>query len=147
MSMELSIKRFDDLTLAELHDLLQLRTDVFVVEQQCAYAEIDGMDPIAIHLLGHHQGLILAYARILPPGSDGVPHIGRVVVRKEYRGKGLASTLMHYAIKEAESAFGTKSCALAAQAHLEPYYGRFGFVRVGAEYLWDGIPHVDMHRS
>lgn len=141
------VKRFEDLTVAELHDLLRLRTDVFVVEQQCAYAEVDGSDPGAIHLLGYHEHSLIAYARILPPGQDGLPHIGRVVVRKEERGKGIAAVLMHRALAEVESAFGASRCALAAQSHLEAFYGRFGFARVGEEYLWDGIPHVDMSRA
>lgn len=147
MNLAYHVKRFEELSVAEFHDLLRLRTDVFVVEQQCAYAEVDGLDTSAIHLLGYHQGSLIAYARILPPGRDGIPHIGRVVVRKEDRGKGIASALMHRALAEVESAFGASRCALASQSHLEAFYSLFGFVRVGADYVWDGIPHVDMLRS
>lgn len=141
-------KAFDELSVHELHDLLKLRVDIFVVEQACAYAEVDGADPDAIHLLGHNEkDELVAYGRILPPDGKGLPHVGRIVVQKELRGKGIASELMEQALAVLTDQFGSRRSALAAQSHLEQFYGRYGYVRVGPDYLWDGILHVDMERG
>jgi len=148
MNVDWKTRPFDALTLHDLHDLLRLRVDVFVVEQQCAYAEIDGHDPQALHILGRSdQGTLIAYARILPPDEHGLPHIGRVIVSAQHRGHGLAQTLMTIALEAVHRGYGSRRSALAAQAHLEKFYGRFGFVRQGPDYPWDGIPHVDMLRE
>lgn len=139
---------FEELSVRALHDALRLRTDVFVVEQACAYAEIDGKDPQAIHLLGTDpEGRLVAYARLLPPDEAGFPHIGRVVVHPEHRGKGLAGLLMEFALDQLRSIHGSRRSELAAQSHLERLYARYGFVRQGPDYPWDGIPHVDMRRE
>lgn len=128
-----------------LHDILRLRTDVFVVEQQCAYAEVDGADPTAHHIIGRTEdGRTVAYARVLPPGVDGLPHIGRVVVHPDHRGQGLARTCVSEALRTVRTVHGDTPCALSAQAHLLAFYGSFGFRPTGPEYLLDGIPHVDM---
>jgi ElaA protein len=129
----------------DLHAILKLRVDVFVVEQQCAYAEIDGQDPHAIHLFtqGPH-GEVLAYARLLPPGADGHPHIGRVVVHPAHRGEQLGRTIMIEAITRCRSLFGPVPIALSAQAHLHDFYCSLGFQRTSDAYDWDGIPHIDM---
>lgn len=141
-------KPFETLSTRELHDLLRLRVDVFVVEQNCAYAEIDGQDPSALHIIGFSDsGELIACARILPPGADGLPHVGRVIVRPDHRGHKLADTLMQYALEALRTTFGSRRSALAAQAHLEAFYGRHGYVRQGPDYPWDGIPHVDMIRN
>lgn len=148
MNILWNAKRFNELTVDELHDLLRLRTDVFVVEQACAYAEIDGRDPAAIHILGRTtQGDLIACARILPPDDHGLPHVGRVVVRADRRGHGIAGDLMQFALQELQRAHGSRRSELAAQAHLEKFYERFGYVRQGPDYPWDGIPHVDMRRD
>lgn len=140
-----SVKPFAALTVVELHDLLRLRVDIFVVEQTCAYAEIDGRDPEAWHVLGHDaRGALVAYARILPPHDDDLPHVGRVVVRRDQRGSGIAHVLMQHCLDLLQREFGSTDSALAAQAHLEKFYASHGYVRVGEEYPWDGIPHVDM---
>lgn len=145
MTLTWTVKPFTTLTLHELHDLLRLRVDVFVVEQACAYEEIDGKDPGAMHVLGQAQdGSLLAYARILPPEADGLPHIGRVIVRAAARNHGLARTLMHVALDAVQERYGSRRSAVAAQAHLEKFYASFGYVRQGPDYPWDGIPHVDM---
>ncbi|MBL7951166.1 MAG: GNAT family N-acetyltransferase [Flavobacteriales bacterium] len=142
-----TIRSFEDLTVQQLHDLLRLRVDVFVVEQHCPYPELDGADHDATHLLLHDASGLVAYARVLPPGTDGLPHIGRVVVRMDRRGQGIASALMQQALTVVEARHGTKRSALAAQAHLERFYAQHGFRRTGADYLLDGIPHVDMRRD
>lgn len=148
MTLSWTCKPFAQLTLVELHDLLRLRTDVFVVEQACAYAELDGRDPGALHLLGRDAGgTIIAYARILPPEEGGLPHVGRVVVRADQRGHGIATALMTQALNALKEQYGSCRSELAAQAHLEAFYGRFGYVRQGPDYPWDGIPHADMRRD
>jgi ElaA protein len=147
MSIRWQAKPFQALTLIELHDVLRLREDIFVVEQRCVYHEIDGRDPNCLHLLGHDAGLLVAVARIVPPGDDGLPHIGRVAVRAEHRGRGLAQELMDLALRTLLAERGSRRAALAAQAHLQRFYAEYGFEAIGEEYLWDGIPHVDMRRT
>ena len=148
MKISWATKRFEELTVLELHDLLKLRVDVFVVEQTCAYQEIDGEDTNAIHLFTRDEkGEMVAYSRILPAHGDGLPHVGRVVIHPDARGKGMATRAMEEALVILQDLFGTRRSALAAQAHLEQFYARFGYVRTGADYIWDGIPHVDMERK
>jgi len=143
-----SVKSFAELSGTELYDLLRLRVDVFVVEQQCIYPEIDGQDPAALHIMGHTKsGVLAAYARILPPGADGLPHLGRFVIHPEQRGRGYGHTLIKLAIAEAKKWTGLVGSALAAQTHLAALYAQHGFQRTGPDYDWDGIPHVDMVRK
>lgn len=148
MEIRWATKRFAELSVHELYDLLRLRVDIFVVEQTCPYPEIDGQDQHAIHLLAFDaDGALIACARVLPPEKDDLPHIGRIAVREDRRGKGIASDLMRRALDIVNDQYGSRRCALAAQAHLEHYYARFGFLRQGPDYIWDGIPHVDMRRE
>ena len=98
-------------------------------------------------MLGHHAKELVACARILPPDEHGVPHVGRIVVRVDHRGHGLATDLMRLVLEELERTYGSRRSELAAQAHLEHFYARFGYVRQGPDYPWDGIPHVDMRRE
>lgn len=143
-----STKAFDQLTNTELHDLLKLRVDIFVVEQACAYPEIDGADPTATHVLAHNAANeLVAYGRILPPVKNGLPHVGRIVVRKDARNNSLATGFMQRALEILNEQYGSRKSALAAQSHLEQFYARFGYVRAGPDYLWDGILHVDMERG
>lgn len=147
MNLTWTVRSFEELSGTELYDLLRLRVDVFVVEQQCIYPEIDGQDPTAFHILGHTEsGVLAAYARILPPGADGLPHLGRFVIHPEHRGHGHGHTLIRLAIAEARKWTGKDDSALAAQSHLEALYAQHGFQRTGPDYDWDGIPHVDMVR-
>ncbi len=142
------IRTFHELSLMELHDLLRLRVDIFVVEQTCPYCEVDGLDTVATHVFARHpDGSLIACARVLPPDDDGLPHIGRVAVRADQRGKGLAGELMQRALEVVKDRSGTYRSALAAQAHLSHFYARYGFACCGEEYLLDGIPHVDMQRT
>lgn len=127
------------------HDILRLRVDVFVVEQHCPYAELDGLDPGAVHVIGRMpDGGPIAYCRILPAGADGLPHIGRVVVAPGSRGKGIGGRLMEEALQALETMQGSRRSALAAQAHLVGFYTRLGYIAIGEPYLLDDIPHVDM---
>ena len=135
---------FAELDAATLYALLRLRVDVFVVEQHCAYPEIDGRDtePGALHVwLADEPAHPLGYLRILSdPG--GVARIGRVAVARPARGAGLAQRLMRAALDHV----GDRPCVLDAQAGLVDFYADFGFVVTGPEYLEDGIPHVPMRR-
>ena len=144
MTVHWTIAPFSGLSTADLHDVLRLRCEVFVVEQRCIYPDVDGQDPVARHVLGRTaDGALVAYARTLP-GTP--PHIGRVVVAPAHRGRGLATEVMRRAMRDIEQRFGPVRMAVAAQTYLEPFYARLGFQRTGPDYDWDGIPHVDMVR-
>ena len=140
---------FAALSLEDLHDVLALRQRVFIVEQDCAFNDIDGRDPQGYHLLGRDgQGQLMAYARILPPGIYFPERsIGRVVTAPEARGLGLGRRLMQEALRQLVQQFGPEPLRLAAQSHLQRFYGQSGFVTNGAEYIEDGIPHVPMLRD
>jgi ElaA protein len=141
---ELRVASFADLDTRTLHDLLRLRVDVFVVEQECAYPEIDGRDlePGTRHLWLARDGAPIGYLRILSdPG--GVERIGRVVVAREARGEGVAGRLM----TEALAVIGNRPAVLEAQSYLVDFYARHGFTVTGPEYLDDGIPHLPMRRE
>lgn len=153
---------FDRLTGRQIHDLLRLRQDVFVVEQNCPYPDIDGRDPGAEHLLAFDPtrkgGTLIGTLRLLsgavpPHGSDLpalVPQdattIGRIVVAPDYRGVKLGGVMLAEAIRQIETTRGPHVVQLSAQAHLQGFYNRFGFNPVGEDYLEDGIPHIDMRR-
>ena len=148
MTMNWTIRTLDELSARELYELIRLRVDVFVVEQKCPYAELDGLDLNAHHVLGHdEEGRLMACARILPPEHGGLPHIGRVVVHPALRGKGLAHELMTNALDALHRIHGSLRSVLAAKAHLEAFYAAHGYERTGADYDLDGIPHVDMRRN
>ncbi|MEN5275564.1 GNAT family N-acetyltransferase [Brucella sp. TWI432] len=135
----------DKLTPRALYAMLKLRVDVFVVEQNCPYPEIDGKDYDAFHLRILDGEELAASLRVLPPEKDGKPvKIGRVVVARDYRGYKLGQRLMKEAIVFAQARFPGIAIELGGQSHLQKFYGSFGFVAVSEEYLEDGIPHVDM---
>jgi ElaA protein len=142
--LEFHAAAFADLDARTLYDLLRLRCDVFVVEQECAYPDIDGRDtePHTRHLWLARDGAPVAYLRILAE-AGGVARIGRVAVAKEARGEGLAGLLMD----EALALVGDRSCVLEAQSYLVAFYARYGFAVTGPEYVDDGIPHVPMRRE
>ncbi|MFD1874189.1 GNAT family N-acetyltransferase [Hymenobacter bucti] len=141
-------KPFDALTLAELYALLQLRSEVFVVEQTCAFQDIDGQDQVALHLLGHTaEGELAAYARLFEAGrSYAQASIGRVITSPRHRGRGLGRQLLHEAIAQCAAQFGPQPIKIGAQQYLLDFYQSFGFVVEGEGYLEDGIPHVHMVR-
>ena len=145
MNLQFSHLHFRDLSTAQLHAILKLRVDVFVVEQQCAYAEVDGQDPDAWHVLGlDGQGALMAYARVLPKHGGGPAHIGRVVVHPQMRGTGAAIALMRACFTVLEELYGSPANHIAAQEYLERFYQRLGYRTVSAPYDWDGIMHIDM---
>ncbi len=139
--------RFDDLSPRTLYDLLRLRSEVFVVEQDCVFLDMDGRDhdPDAVHLWTEDEAGVTATVRLLDT-SRSESSIGRVVTRSDARSNGVASALMREAIAVLEDG-PTESIVLGAQAHLADWYGRFGFTVSGPGYDEDGIPHVPMRRT
>jgi ElaA protein len=149
MHLNWQVKHYHDLTLNEFHDIIALRLDVFVVEQDCPYLDLDGKDKKCYHLICRDgKGDVMATSRILPPGiSYEYTAIGRVVINKKYRGQGIGHEMMERCIQFSQNEFGNSPIIISAQKHLEEYYGKHQFVSTGSEYLEDGIPHVEMKRS
>jgi ElaA protein len=145
------VKTFQQLTVDELFEVLQLRVDVFVVEQQCAYPELDQFDRQAEtrHLSGRNEvGELMAYARILPPGlSFPEVRIGRFVVKAEARGKGVGHQLLHVALDLIHECWPGRAIRISAQEYLQRFYAQHGFTPVSDVYIEDGIPHVEMLRT
>lgn len=140
------IKHYDDLDINEFHDLLALRVEIFVVEQNCPYQEIDGKDKVSYHLIGQdEQQNTVATARILPAKVyfEEVT-IGRIVVSKLQRRKGIGDQIMIQSMKFVEEKFGKQNIKLAAQAEMAHFYEKHGFEKVSKPYDWDDILHVDM---
>ena len=140
---EIRVASFRDLDAITLYAILRLRGDVFVVEQECAYADIDGRDtePGTRHVWLARDRDVLAYLRLL--ADDGVERIGRVVVAPAERGAGHAGALMRHAL----TVIGNRDCVLDAQSHLVEFYRRLGFEVTGPEFIEDGIGHLPMRRA
>lgn len=145
MNETLDWTTFDALSGVEVHDLLRLRQDVFVVEQACAFPEIDGRDPQALHLLVRIEGRIAGCLRLIE--EEDAMRIGRIVVGPTARGTGLGHRLMRAAIARCGQFHAGRDVLLSAQAHLQNFYAAHGFIAVSPAYLEDGIPHVDMRRQ
>jgi ElaA protein len=138
---------FDALTTRELYAALQLRSEVFVVEQICVFQDMDGADAQAMHLLGTRGGELVAYARCFAAGEKfPEASIGRVITRDSMRGSGAGHVLLQQAIARLSRQWGAQPIRIGAQAHLEHFYAQHGFVKTGAPYVEDGIPHVEMLR-
>ena len=145
MNLKWKIKRFTALSTSELYNLLQLRSEVFVVEQNCVYQDIDGKDQKALHLIGEIDSEIVAYARLFEAGDYFEnASIGRVVVRIDYRDKKWGHALMQQAISGIEDHFKTKNITISAQLYLQQFYESHGFVATSEMYLEDDIPHIEM---
>ena len=143
--MEFLIKEFNSLTTKQLFEIYKLRSEVFVVEQNCAYQDIDDMDASAKHVMLFDKEILAAYARILPPGvSYKEPAIGRVVVKKMFRGKDYGKLLMQQCIDKLQDTYKTSDIVISAQSYLLKFYGNLGFKVEGKEYLEDDIPHHKM---
>jgi ElaA protein len=137
---------FAELSTAKLYAILALRSEVFVVEQECAYADVDGLDPRCIHLLGWEGGSLAAYARIVPEEAwrPGAVSIGRIVSRPRLRGRGLGIEVLARALDYLRERGNALPIELVSQHRLERFYERFGFESVGEPYEHDGQPHVTM---
>lgn len=137
------LKRFQDLSTSELFHIYQERVNVFVVEQECPYQEVDDKDLVSLHLFALQDDNITAYCRLIPEQDQLI--LGRVLVAKDYRADGLGRELVQEALKVAKTHFPHLSIYAQAQAYLEKFYQSFGFVSVSQPYLEDGISHIDMH--
>ena len=138
------------LSTQELYAILQLRCAVFVVEQQCPYQDVDGDDLVGEnrHILGWHNDELVAYARILKSDDELQPVvIGRVIVSEALRGEKIGQQLMSKALESCTRRWPEKPIYLGAQAHLQNFYGQFGFIPVTDIYEEDGIPHIGMARE
>ena len=143
--MQVSIKAFDELTIHELYQILRLRSEVFVVEQDCVYQDVDNKDQKALHVIGLKGDEVVAYTRIFKPGDyfDNVS-IGRVVVRQDQRKYGLGKQIMLSTMAAIDQRFPNKPIEISAQSYLLRFYTELGFSAFGEEYLEDGIPHRRM---
>lgn len=138
---------FSELSTQQLYQLLKLRVDVFVVEQNCPYSELDGKDTLAgvEHLLGYADAELVACSRLLPPGTSyDNTSIGRVATKQSARGDGLGHQLIKEALTRCEALWPNKTIDIGAQQHLENFYASHGFETISEMYLEDDIPHVDM---
>ena len=141
--MKFDAKRFDELDNKTLHDIFLLRSEVFVVEQECVYQDIDRKDLESIHIIGTKKKKIIAYSRIMSLNSEFCS-IGRVLVKKEFRNQGIGIKLMKKSIKEATKEFKNRVIKIAAQKYLKKFYTNLGFKQSGIWYWLDSIPHIDM---
>jgi len=137
---------FQELSNDDLYDLLKLRSDVFVIEQDCLFPDMDDCDQDAMHLLMKLDGVVLGYARLLPAGSKyDQPSIGRVVTAQSVRRGGYGRMLLTESIKHCRRLWPESSIVISAQERLENFYQGFGFVTASKPYLEDGISHLEMH--
>jgi len=143
VNLRWTFRTFQELTVEELFEVLQLRVDVFVVEQQCAYRELDEYDR---HACGYDEaGILIAYARLLPPGLRySEVNLGRFVVTAEWRKQGIGHQLLQAALQEISRCWPQTPIRISAQDYLQAFYAHYGFIRVSDAYLEDGIPHVEM---
>ncbi len=143
--LEIKIKSFSQLNTSELYKLLQLRSEVFVVEQDCVYQDIDGKDDKALHIIGYSKGELVAYTRCFAPNIYfEEAAIGRVVVKQNARKHKFGHEILKASIKAIAEEYGTGAIKLSAQTYLIKFYESHGFKEIGQGYLEDGIPHIAM---
>jgi ElaA protein len=148
MALEFKIKRFNELSVPELYEVLQLRSEVFVVEQNCVYQDIDGKDAKAVHVLGYYNEELVAYCRLFDVGHyfDNAA-IGRVIVAQKHRDRKWGNNLMVEAISAIKKQFNKTQITISAQLYLQKFYESHGFVVTSDTYLEDDIPHIEMKRA
>ena len=143
--LEVFTKSFSELTTTELYDILRLRSEVFVVEQDCVYQDVDDKDEKALHVIGFKNNKVVAYTRIFEPGDYFKnASIGRVVVAKNERKYGYGHVIMKHSIHAIKNYFKENIIKISAQTYLKKFYESHNFKQVGEEYLEDGIPHIGM---
>ena len=148
MDLKFEIKRFNELSTLEIYNLLQLRSEVFVVEQNCVYQDIDGKDDKAIHLLGIFDEELVGYVRIFKPGDYfDEASIGRVVIKQSHRDRKWGYELMNKAIEVVEVELNETKITISAQLYLKKFYENLGFKQTSETYLEDDIPHIQMKRN
>lgn len=147
--LTVTVKSFNEFSVDELHDVFQLRSEVFVVEQDCVYQDIDGKDRKALHVIGSDDnGNIVAYTRLFDAGDYfEKASIGRVVVSEKARTFGYGHDIMKASIAAIQQYYNKTSIKISAQTYLKKFYESHGFAQVGEEYLEDGIPHIGMIRN
>jgi len=143
--LTITVKSFNQLTINELYEVLQLRSEVFVVEQDCVYQDIDGKDQNALHVLGIKDNKIVAYTRLFKPGDYfNLASIGRVVVKENQRMHKYGYDIMEASIKAIKTNYNTTDIKISAQCYLKRFYNNLNFFEVGEQYLEDDIPHIAM---
>ena len=143
--MKITVFKYQDLSPDRLYEILKLRSEVFVVEQKCAYQDLDNKDEKALHLVGENNNKIIAYTRIFKKGDFFKnSSIGRVLVKKKYRNKDYGRKIMTSSIEKLKKDPKEETIELSAQKYLLKFYSEFGFEKVGEEYLEDNIPHIKM---
>ena len=146
--MHFITKKFTELTTTELYEILQIRSEVFVVEQDCVYQDLDGKDQKSLHVIGFKEDKIVAYSRIFKPGDYFQnASIGRVVVSISERKFGFGHDLMKASIKAIENQYQVIDITISAQVYLQKFYESHGFFKIGESYLEDGIPHIRMDKT
>lgn len=146
--LTITIKPFQELTVTELYKILQLRNEVFIVEQNCPYQDLDDKDLKALHVIGTKEDEIVAYTRIFKSGdSMKQASIGRVVVKQNERKYGYGQDIMKFSIEAIEDHFKENYIQLSAQTYLKKFYNSFAFLEKGEEYLEDNIPHILMEKK
>ena len=138
-------RSYNDLTKRELFDIYFLRQEVFIVEQNCVYQDIDQKDHYSYHLMAYDNEILVAYLRIVHPGiSYDEPSIGRVLTKIGYRGRGISKSIMQSAIQKVRDVYKHSNIRISAQEYLIPFYTSLNFESVGEVYLEDDIPHIEM---
>ncbi|MGK0235828.1 MAG: ElaA protein [Psychroserpens sp.] len=146
--MDFIIKSFQELSITELYNILQLRSEVFVVEQDCVYQDLDGKDQKSLHVYGVKEDKIVAYTRIFKPGDYFKnASIGRVVVAENKRKFGYGHILIKASVKAIKDNFLVDKITISAQVYLKKFYESHQFTQVGDAYLEDGIPHIEMIKA
>jgi len=148
MDISFNTKEFHDLSLEDLYQILQLRQEIFIVEQDCPYLDADGKDQDSYHVMGRtkNNNELVSYIRIVPPGLsyESYCSIGRVVVKETTRRIGAGKSLMEYGIEKCKELYPNASIKISAQCHLLKFYTDLGFNKIGEDYLEDDIPHMAM---
>ncbi|MEO7265860.1 MAG: GNAT family N-acetyltransferase [Ferruginibacter sp.] len=145
MQLKWECQYFDELSATGLYNILKLRSEVFVVEQNCIYLDSDNKDQRSYHLTGYSGDILVAYARLLPPGiAFPEASIGRVVTHPQYRNTGAGKALMIKAIGACRQQFNVTKIRIGAQLYLKKFYTDLGFIQCSETYLEDGIPHIEM---
>jgi len=143
--LKIKTKKFNELSISELYEILQLRSEVFVVEQDCVYQDLDGKDKCALHVFGTKNNKIVAYTRVFKPGDYfKEASIGRVVVALKERHHKYGNIIMEASIKVIQGFNKKMVIKISAQSHLKLFYNNLGFIEEGEEYLEDEIPHIIM---
>ena len=145
MNINWEFNDFSELTLETLYDIMRLRQEVFILEQNCPYLDADGKDIHSYHLLGYVDSELVAYLRLVKPGiSYDELSFGRILTSKKIRGNGVGKILMEEGIKQSKIIYGNIPNRISAQKYLKKFYNEFGFKETNKEYLEDGIPHIEM---